>query len=116
MSDLGQQGEHEMELLLNRTEKRGVTRYLVRWRSHTSADDEWLLAEELPSWFTARRKWRSTMLRPHPVVTVVGIGHPVTPAISMPTARHWQVLDLLFHFATKSCSVARMPVIQIHYM
>ncbi len=40
-------GEHEVELLLNRTEKRGVTRYLVRWRGHTPADDEWLRAEEL---------------------------------------------------------------------
>jgi hypothetical protein len=28
-------------------ERRGVTRYLVRWRGHTSADDEWLRAEEL---------------------------------------------------------------------
>ena len=26
---------------------RGVTRYLVRWRGHTSADDEWLLLKEL---------------------------------------------------------------------
>jgi hypothetical protein len=47
VSDQGQEGEHEVELLLNRTEKRGVTRYLVRWRGHTSADDEWLRAEEL---------------------------------------------------------------------
>ena len=47
VSDAGQEGEHEVELLLNRTEKRGVTRYLVRWRGHTSADDEWLRAEEL---------------------------------------------------------------------
>ncbi len=36
-----------MELLLNRREMRGVPRYLVRWRGHTSADDEWLRAEEL---------------------------------------------------------------------
>ncbi len=47
VSDAGQEREHEVELLLNRTEKRGVTRYLVRWRGHTSADDEWLRAEEL---------------------------------------------------------------------
>jgi hypothetical protein len=47
VSDAGQEGEHEVELLLNRTEKRRVTRYLVRWRGHTSADDEWLRAEEL---------------------------------------------------------------------
>jgi hypothetical protein len=25
----------------------GVMRYLVRWRGHTSADDEWLRVEEL---------------------------------------------------------------------
>ena len=47
VSDAGQEGEHEVELLLNRRQVRGVTRYLVRWRGHTSADDEWLRAEEL---------------------------------------------------------------------
>ena len=36
-----------MELLLNRKEIRGVLHYLVRWRGHTSADDEWLRAEAL---------------------------------------------------------------------
>ncbi len=36
-----------MELLLNRKEVRGVTHYLVRWRSHSSAADEWLRAAEL---------------------------------------------------------------------
>ena len=36
-----------MELLLNRRTVRGVTRYLARWRGHTSADDEWLRLEEL---------------------------------------------------------------------
>jgi hypothetical protein len=40
VSDVGQEGEHE--LLLNRREVRGVTRFLVRWRGHTSADDECL--------------------------------------------------------------------------
>ena len=45
MSDAEQEGEHEVELLLiNRTEKRGVTLYLVLWRGHTSTDDEWLRA------------------------------------------------------------------------
>ena len=34
-------------MLLNRRTVRGVTRYLVRWRGHTSADDEWLRLEEL---------------------------------------------------------------------
>ena len=33
--------------LLNRRRLRGVTRYLVRWRGHTSAYDEWLREEEL---------------------------------------------------------------------
>ena len=47
VSDAGQEGEHEVELLLNRRTVRGVTRYLVRWRGHASADDEWLLLEEL---------------------------------------------------------------------
>jgi hypothetical protein len=47
LSDPGQEGEHEVELLLNRRAKRGVTRYLVRWRGHTSADDEWIQADEL---------------------------------------------------------------------
>ncbi len=36
-----------MELLLNSKEIRVVLQYLVRWRSHTSADHEWLRAEEL---------------------------------------------------------------------
>jgi hypothetical protein len=47
VSDPGQEGEHEVELLLNRKEVRGVTHYLVRWRGHSSAADEWLRAAEL---------------------------------------------------------------------
>jgi hypothetical protein len=47
VSYAGQEGEHEVELLLNRREIRGVTRCLVRWRGDTSADDEWLRAEDL---------------------------------------------------------------------
>jgi hypothetical protein len=35
VSDPGQEGEHEVELLLNRKIKRGVTRYLVRWRGQS---------------------------------------------------------------------------------
>ena len=46
-SDAGQEGEREVELLLNRRTVRGVTRYLVRWRGHASVDNEWLLLEEL---------------------------------------------------------------------
>ena len=47
VSDAGQEGEHEVELLL-RVNRRGVTRYLVRWWGLRSADDEWLRVEELP--------------------------------------------------------------------
>ena len=47
VSDPGQEGKHEVELLLNRKTTRGVTRYLVRWHGHTSADDEWLRTEQL---------------------------------------------------------------------
>ena len=36
----GQEGEREEELLLNRRRVRGVPCYLVRWRRHTSADNE----------------------------------------------------------------------------
>ncbi len=36
VSDAGQEGEHEVELLLNRRTVRGVTRCLVLWREHTS--------------------------------------------------------------------------------
>ncbi len=47
VSDPGQEGKHEVELLLNRKEICRVLHYLVRWRGHASADDEWLRAEEL---------------------------------------------------------------------
>jgi hypothetical protein len=47
VSDPGQDGEHEVELLLNHKEVRGVTHYLVRWRGHSSAEDEWLRAADL---------------------------------------------------------------------
>ena len=46
-SGAGQEGEHEVELLLNRRLVRGVLRYLVLWRGNTSADDTWLRLEEL---------------------------------------------------------------------
>ena len=42
-----------------------VTHYLVRWRGHTSADDEWLREEELV------HCWRG-MMPPPPVVVRVG--------------------------------------------
>jgi hypothetical protein len=47
VSVAGQEGEHEVEMLLNRRRIRGVTRYLVRWLGHTSADDSWRRVEEL---------------------------------------------------------------------
>ncbi len=39
VSDAGQEGEQEVGLPLNRETQRGVARYLVRWRGHTSADE-----------------------------------------------------------------------------
>ena len=47
VSDAGREGEHEVELLLNRQTVRGVTRYLVRWRGHAAPEDQWLREEEL---------------------------------------------------------------------
>jgi hypothetical protein len=41
-SDPRQEDQHEVELLPNRKKKRGVTRYLVLWQGHLSADDEWI--------------------------------------------------------------------------
>ena len=47
VSDAGREGEHEVELLLNRRTFRGATQYLVRWRGHASPADEWLRVEAL---------------------------------------------------------------------
>ena len=44
---MGQEGEHEVGLPINRRTARGVTRYLARRRGHASSDDEWLRVEEL---------------------------------------------------------------------
>ena len=41
VSEPGQVGELEAELLPNRRRVRGVSRCLVRWRGRPSADDEW---------------------------------------------------------------------------
>ncbi len=62
-----------MELLLNHKTKRGVTRYLVRWRGHTSADDEWGR-----SCFIARRKWLS-LRRVLPPATLALTYPPLPP-------------------------------------
>ncbi len=56
VSDVGQEGKHEVELLLNRTERRVGAAIRLRTRSRTRK-----------SWFTARGKWRRMMLRPHAV-------------------------------------------------
>ena len=45
VSDAGQEGEHEVELLLNRRLFRGVTQYLVR--GHALPADAWRREEEL---------------------------------------------------------------------
>ena len=47
VSDTGQEGEHEVELLLNHQLVHGMLRYLVRWRGYTSADDTGLRLDEL---------------------------------------------------------------------
>ncbi len=47
VADAGQEGEHEVELLLNRRLFRGVTQYLVRWRGHAATEDEWLRVTDL---------------------------------------------------------------------
>ena len=47
VADVGQAGEHEVDLLLNRRVVRGVTEYLVRWRGHASPADAWRRVEEL---------------------------------------------------------------------
>ncbi len=67
VSDAGQEGDHEAEQLLNRTEKRGVrvTRHLVLWRCHTSADNEWPRAEELVHYPEKVAEYDSASRRPH---------------------------------------------------
>ena len=50
--------EHEVDLLSFAAKLHGDEwghRYFVRWRGHTSADDEWLRAEELGHGGTARQ-------------------------------------------------------------
>ena len=47
VSDAGQEGEHEVELLLNRRLYRGSIQYLVRWRGHAAPEDAWVRLEQL---------------------------------------------------------------------
>jgi hypothetical protein len=88
--DPGQEGEHKVELLLNCKTTRGVTHYLVRWRGHTSAANEWLRVEEaLRSWPTAWRGWLSTRraLQPVPRATATSHGRRPSPLLlGSPTA------------------------------
>ena len=66
LSDKGKAGEHEVELLLNcrlpgsrRGPVHGKLCYLVQWLGYTSADDTWLLLDELAQWHTVQRRWPS---------------------------------------------------------
>ena len=74
ISDAGQEGEHEVGLLLNRRVMRGVTRYLVRWRGHTSCsgpeiDLSFLILDlALWLWFKARSAACGARRDPQPVV------------------------------------------------
>jgi hypothetical protein len=86
VSDPEQEGEHEVELLLNRKTTRGVTRYLVRWRGHTSAADEWLRAEELlhcPEKVAEYDALRRAGRRPPPAGAAVVPADPVDPLPSV---------------------------------
>ncbi len=83
VSDPGQEGEHEVELLLNRKDHLGGTLYLMRWRGHTSAYDEWLRAEELghcqekvAEYDAAARHRRAARARSSAAAGRRGRGHP----------------------------------------
>ncbi len=84
VSDVGQEGEHVVELLRNRTEKRGATRYVVRWRGHTSADDKRLRAEELAH---CPEKKVAEYYAPAPRCWAASRGESTTAAIPMPAVR-----------------------------
>ena len=47
VADPGQDGEYEVEQILNRKTIRGRTHYLVRWKGQSSADDSWEPVEHL---------------------------------------------------------------------
>jgi len=87
VSDAGREGEHEVELLLNRRLVRGVTRYLVRWRGHTSADDEWLRQEELTHCPEKVAEFDAAAPRRHAALgAAVGPGEPGEAAGPRPAA------------------------------
>ena len=47
VTDHGQEGEFEVELLLNKRVVRGRTEYLVRWRGYDAVEDLWEPLEHL---------------------------------------------------------------------
>jgi hypothetical protein len=93
-TDAGQEGEQGVELLFNRRTVRGVTRYLVRWRGHTSADsdDKWLRfkLEELAhcpakvAEYDAAAPRRRYAARRHAAAPAAA--SPVVPAPALPEA------------------------------
>ena len=70
-----------MELLFNCRRVPGVTRYLLRWRNHTFAD------ESAPEEATAARRWQSMMPPPPVVVQVAGTHRSRRLAATPPSLR-----------------------------
>ena len=106
VSDPGQEGEHEVELLLNRRWVRGATRYLG---AGGAAHPPTTSGCARRSWFTAARRWftaarRSLMPPPPVVVRVAGTRRccrpppfprlqpaaaPPSPSAAAPPPRSW---------------------------
>jgi hypothetical protein len=117
VSDPGQEGDHEVELLLNRKMTQGVTRYLVRWRGHTSADDEWLRTEELVHWqekvaeydaaATRRRAARLGVTGAGPVVVPTALAAETALAVAPPGSRLASSAEALAGGAVDPVLVAR---------
>ncbi len=90
VSDAGQEGEHEVELLLNRRMVHGIMCYLVRWRGHTSEEDEWQRAEELAhcqenvAEYDATAPRRSAARRADPAAAPASV--PLAPPAPAPAA------------------------------
>ena len=84
ISDAGQEGEHEAERLLNRRVVRSGTpaRYRdLATRRLTTSGCGWR------SWLTARRRWRSTTLRPLAAAPPAGLGPTRRPRLLQPLRR-----------------------------
>ena len=86
VSDPGQEGEFEVEQLLNRRRVRGVTRYLVRFRGHTSAADEWVRAEELRNCPALVAEYEAAALRRRHDDGSAPVVGPPGPAPALPAA------------------------------